>query len=122
MFKIFKYGYLSAHPSIVYQPVSVTILIDQPLLLVCGFRAKPEAVVNWTYDTDDGPDETVLNITDRAVPDGPYTISTSTMTWKEGVGYHNKTTVSGNYVCSGTNAAGYRPTNGIDIDIHCEIH
>ena len=114
------YTYISAIPSVVQQPDSVTILIDQPLLVVCSFHAKPEAVVSWTYDTDAIPDETVLNITDSAIPDGPYTISTSTMTWKD-VGYDGKKTVSGNYVCTGTNEAGSKPAYGISIDIHCEI-
>ena len=113
---------ISAYPSIVQQPDSVTILIDQPLLVTCGVHAKPEAVISWTYNTNNSPYESALNITGSAIPDGPYTISTSTITWQEDAGYDKKKTVSGTYMCTGTNEAGVKPANGIDIDIHCKIN
>ena len=121
-FGLFNYNYLSAFPSVVHQPVDVTILINQSLSVVCSFHAKPKANVSWTYNTDDIPDETVLNIADSVTPHDPYTISTSTITWKEGAVYDEKKTVSGNYVCNGTNEAGFEPANGIDIDIQCKIN
>ena len=87
--------------------------------ITCRFTAKPKANITWLRGVSESPDISIILMTSTDTNNDPYTITTSTLSWKtpdESV----RRTVSDNYTCKAVNSVGMEISEQINMDIHCE--
>jgi hypothetical protein len=108
--------HFQAIPSTLQNLKDTTILVNETLNLSCTFTAKPGSTITWIYNISQEPDLTIISIESADISDGPYTITSSTMSWKTSDIYQKKT-ISGYYFCKAENTAGEMITRTITLDI-----
>ena len=114
-----KMIYVLAMPSVSQQPQNTTILVNESLAVTCGFMAKHATNVTWMRGVSDKPNTTIIQITTTNTENGPYTVTTSSMTWKTS-NLNDRRTVSDNYKCTAVNAVGMETSHTISLHIECE--
>ena len=106
-------------PSVLQDPSNSSMLVNETLNVACSFTAKPEANISWIRGTSDIPDMSPINVTFINTDDGPYTITTSKMTWRTSV-LDERRTVSDIYKCKAVNSVGMQTSQIMNLDIQCE--
>jgi hypothetical protein len=89
------------------------------LCITCRFTAKPRASVTWLRGVSESPDASIILIISSDTYSGPYTIPTSTMSWKT-QDENIRRTVSDNYTCKTVNSVGMDISEIMYLDVHCE--
>ena len=108
--------HFQAIPSTLQHLEDTTILVNETLNLSCTFTAKPVSTITWIYNISQEPDFTIISIESADISDGPYTITSSTMSWKTSDIYQKKT-ISGYYFCKAENTVGEMITRTMTLDI-----
>ena len=89
------------------------------MCITCKFTAKPTASITWLRGVSESPDASIILITSSDTYSGPYTITTSTMSWKT-QDENIRRTVSDNYTCKTVNSVGMDISEIMYLDVHCE--
>ena len=108
-----------AMPSIIEDLKDTTILVNETLNASCIFKSKPISAVKWTYNMNEELNSEIIDISSFEQTDGPYTIRTSTITWKTSDKTQRKT-VSGYYTCDAINTVGVMTSHMMKLYIQCK--
>ena len=105
-----------AFPSVLLNLNDTAILVNETLDISCVFKAKPAATVTLIYNMSEERDTSVINISSNEHNDGPYTITTSTISWKTSNKNHRKT-VTGFYSCKAESIIGEVISRTMKLDV-----